>query len=326
MRSNKGPALPVPTGLPSSRVTGNTPRVEKASQISSALAKLLFGDAAAGARDAAARRELRHHIARRARQDVMAVGRRMDFTSLDHVDRGGRALGELAALEQDGLECAGVGRELLQERIRQERGRLDVAPGPADVLRRDGCNALFEERRRDGLEGVGEGEYRRLESRRPGVISGRAPRLASPGNRRIDRRRRCARPGPCRIPSHSACVSGGSMRMPARLRASRSRCSRSRNGRLAYTGTTSYTASPNKNARSSGETRASASGRNCAIQIADGQRPLLIEPEPDGVDQAAPPAALIHRRQRMHGQRREGLSLRASRAVVRHRRCARAAR
>ena len=78
IRLNIGPGLPLPTGRPSSRVTGRMPRVENASQISSALRNCVSVDANALAADAQARGEFADHIARRAGKNVVAVRRRMD--------------------------------------------------------------------------------------------------------------------------------------------------------------------------------------------------------------------------------------------------------
>ena len=184
-------------------------------------------------------REFVHHIARRAGQNVLAVGRRVDHSPGNDVNRGGGAFGELAALDHDGFECAGIDGELLEQHIREQRGGLDVAPSPAGVGRGHGGNALLEQRRRGGFQRGRIGEDRRLEPVRPCVISAEfgAPRhlnieILIPAAVAPDELAAQLAPIP-------ACASGGAMRMPARLRASRSRCSRSLNGRPPYTGTTS---------------------------------------------------------------------------------------
>ena len=239
MRLNSGPGLPDPTGRPSNEVTASTPRVAKLSQISSAERSAALGHAIRGVRDLQAIREFPHDIAGRARQDVVAVGRRMDDAARNHVHRGGRAFGELAVLDHDGLERAGVGGELLEQHIGEEGGRLDVAPRPASIGRRHGGHALVEQRRGRRTRRGDIGEHRRAEALRPRVI---AAEFGSPRSLEC----RCRIPGPpsCasnreHIAAHSACDRGAVMRMPARLRFSRSRCSRSRNGRPPYTGMTS---------------------------------------------------------------------------------------
>ena len=69
-----------------------------------------------------------------------------------------------------------------------------------------------------------------------------------------------------RIARHCSRVCGSSMLMPARLRPSRSRCAPKRNGRPPYTGITSYTPSAYRKPRSSGEMRASRSGRKAPFR------------------------------------------------------------
>ncbi len=217
------------------------------------------------------------------------------------------------SLEQDGFECAGVDREILQQHIREQRGRLDVAPGPADVLRRDGRNALFEERRRGGLEGVAEGEYRRLESRRPGVIAAELRAARHLEVDVLDRRRRCARPGalqnpvplcmrerrrPCECPR--GCASGGRDARAAGTGGSRTRVPP--HTRRRRTGTLDRAArhAPPRAAdtRRSGSRWAAASRLHALVN----QSRMVSTSR-----RHQPPSATAVKR--MHGQRRESLAL-----------------
>ena len=115
------------------------------SQISSAARSSASGTRQLRAGILSRRRQLADHVAGRAGKNVVAVRRRADLALDDHVHGGRGALGELAVLEQDGLECAGIDREPLEQNVREQRGRLDVAPRPARVRRGDRRDALLEQ-------------------------------------------------------------------------------------------------------------------------------------------------------------------------------------
>src|SRR5574343_1590132 len=98
----------------------------------------------------------------------------------------------------------------------------------------------------------------------------------------------------------AAVSSGLASPMPESEAERRCRCSCRRNGWREYTGMISYTPSPYRKPRSSGEMRASASGRKAPFSQTGsatwGEFIGSVEPQADGVDGAADDAGLGHGR------------------------------
>src|SRR5687767_3762298 len=130
-----------------------------------------FADGAELERHAVRGGKLDDHVVGDAGQDQVALGRRLDHAALDDENVRGRSLGELAVAEQDGLYCAGIGRELPQQAVAEERDRLDVAAQPAVVLRAHRGAALLHLRLRRVDERVRHHEHGGLDVLRQRMVA-----------------------------------------------------------------------------------------------------------------------------------------------------------
>src|SRR6185503_15643480 len=117
-----------------------------------------FGHVPEFERQAIGARELGDHVVGNARQDQVALRRRLDHAALDDEYVRRRRLGQSSVAEQDGFRRARFGRELAQQAVADERDRLDVAAQPAVVQRAHRAAALLHLRRRRVGERVGHHE------------------------------------------------------------------------------------------------------------------------------------------------------------------------
>ncbi len=157
---HSGPGRPVPTGRPSTRRDGQYAASGGGDPQFVAGAELAHLDRPRRDRKPAPR-EFEHGVARGAGQDAVIVGRRRQrpASAQEHAARG--ALEQQPVAHQQRLVGAAVGGLLAQQHVGEQRHRLDVAAGPADVLECDRGESRLEYARGGHGKRAREGEHGR---------------------------------------------------------------------------------------------------------------------------------------------------------------------
>src|SRR3569833_1506713 len=131
------------------------------------------GEARLLKRDAVGGGQFQDQVARHARQQKRPFRRRHQHAVSHYENIAGRALGDHAVADQNGLHRALIDRLLTQQDVRQQGEGLDVATLPANVVESDGGDAVLGEVGRQRLERTAGAEHRRPHDKQKNVIARR---------------------------------------------------------------------------------------------------------------------------------------------------------